>query len=291
MLSWCIVLILFFALDGKLCASNPEAQETTAKCLSIWNYAIDRRGTREEVSKQMWQKFSGVMDPESINTGGKFQKSKSVLLVHVGKTCGQSLAKTLEKLKIKYYQLHVYPMDSIMLKQFDIILISIRDPVQRYISAFNFENPSNPHGWYHIAKRAPSATVKSFFKCFDSVDTYALSLTNDSDCGEIARGGLGHISMNTCSYLGGMRDELLAKKGKVDNVFLIEAETCADDANKIFHHLGWADVDETVPLPSINNYRKSASLTYLSTEGERKLRDYLELIGEYDMYRWLKSTF
>ena len=162
-----VILLLSFAQIGL---SNGSAKQ----CKGVWNAAIAARGPRERI-KAPKGTFTGVRPSENIQVG-KFQRGKSVFLVHIGKTCGSSVKQSLEENGIKFTEVHGYPTDSIMITQHDIILISIRDPLKRQISAFNWENPSTIGGLYHTGthrNQSPSALVMGYFSCFENVDAYA----------------------------------------------------------------------------------------------------------------------
>ena len=67
--------------------------------------------------------------------------SDHVLFVHVGKTCGGTIAAELQKNRVAYHEVHLDKLDRETLAQYKHIIVSARDPVERVVSAFNWRSP------------------------------------------------------------------------------------------------------------------------------------------------------
>ena len=67
--------------------------------------------------------------------------ASDVLFVHVGKTCGGTIAAELRKNHVNYHEVHLDKVDRETLAQYKHIIVSARDPVDRVVSAFNWRSP------------------------------------------------------------------------------------------------------------------------------------------------------
>ena len=67
--------------------------------------------------------------------------ASDVLFVHVGKTCGGTIADELRLNHVPYDEVHLRKLDTEKLAQYKHIIVSARDPVDRVVSAFNWRSP------------------------------------------------------------------------------------------------------------------------------------------------------
>ena len=67
--------------------------------------------------------------------------ASDVLFVHVGKTCGGTIAAELKKNRVAYHEVHLQTLDKETLALYKHIIVSARDPVDRVVSAFNWRSP------------------------------------------------------------------------------------------------------------------------------------------------------
>jgi hypothetical protein len=255
-------------------------------CKRFWSYAIDK----------FPYDINDTIKTDYLFTGNAI--NKNVLLVHIGKTCGRTVAFNLRDLKVEYAQLHVYPLRQSIIDAYEYIFITLRDPVERTISAFNFDNPNNPGSFYYNNTNYCPDSIKEFYSCFQNIDAYANSLLNEDKCGSYSReiqegittikneypqgkGGV-HLPLNTCFYIGGVMKALKRHK----NVFVIRTEHCNVDLQEIFDHLKW---DKTINTNTIIKRRlyPENKKNLLNLSSVLALRGYLELIGEYNLYREL----
>lgn len=209
--------------------------------------------------------------------------NKSILLVHVGKTAGASVKAQFETDGLDFEQVHLHSVDEAMIRAHAVVLVSLRDPVQRLVSAFNFRSPA---AGVPLDPVCPLEQHKPFYDCFKSLDEYANALTDQSACGRIARRGECHTEFDTCAYLGGVMQELERNRHKV---FVLDKATVLADLNRISNHLRWKI--KFNKLPRIHEYSKSPNMTQISIVGMMKLTGFLAATGETAIYQKLSTDF
>lgn len=225
---------------------------------------------------------SPQQDPHADKNG---QSGSGILLVHVGKAAGGTVAKLLQNANKPFSHLHVHTLDRQMIEEYVVIILCLRDPLQRTVSAFNWRDP-------HQRKIAKSWTTcgtrkhDRFYKCFKNIDDYAEKLAEISKCGTIAREGECHLEMDTCAYLGGVVDILIKNRRKV---FIVDTATIMRDMNALSSHLQWNTTFGALPHEHSNEV--SADKISLSMLSAMKLSGYLEISGEAPLYRQLISLF
>lgn len=195
----------------------------------------------------------------------------------MGKTAGGTIYAHFKKQRLNYEQVHLHAVDKAMLQNRDVIILSLRQPEQRLVSAFNYHNPKNEQ---------EDSRNSSFYEHFENLDQYAHALTESSEWGKIARMGFGHLQMNTCAYLGGVTDIL---KEKASQVFVVKTTSVVEDLNAISARLKWGRT--FVDNEHKHKYVKPNNLTYISMAGMMKLTGYVEAIGEGPLYRELIHAF
>lgn len=139
--------------------------------------------------------------PNHFPTGCKWQTPKRIALVHVGKCAGTSIVKGLRNTPINFTHVHMKTNDGYFdPAQYDLFVITTRDPVSRIVSNFN---------WRHIYGGRPVTPIKtwierSMYKCFPEypggVSSFAESLDEDSKCGYLARRCL-HDEYARCGHM------------------------------------------------------------------------------------------
>ena len=67
--------------------------------------------------------------------------ASDVLFVHVGKTCGGTIAAELRKNRVAYHEVHLDKVDGETLAKYKRVIVSARNPVDRVVSAFNWRSP------------------------------------------------------------------------------------------------------------------------------------------------------
>jgi hypothetical protein len=214
------------------------------------------------------------------------------LLIHVGKTGGESVSSVLRALAVPYSQIHVFPVESVMLKYYDTIIITLRDPIERFVSAFNFQHPSIFKKKSHKTNMGQASIdkFKRFYDCFPNISVAAKQYGEESFCGQLIKESPPwHLQMGYCFYLGGkdIRETLKSHKG----VRIIRTNYLEKDLRSVLKELGSSSsryAAGSVSIPSLNKKRNVPSLPSALSSSELKVFQYfLELNGEYELYREL----
>ena len=197
-----------------------------------------------------------VDDYESHMRGDSFLKGPSprLLFVHIGKSCGATVERALENnaelVKLAgreaFGRVHVHPVRRGVLEAALEVVIVLRDPAERVVSAYNTAACKEDDDVTNIQAclRAPAERKfqrfgykqLSLLECFPNVTAFADGLDDDTDCGKLARDVLRnnethpesshgeHTGMGGCFYLGGMSKMLAHKR-----IHLVETNTCDAD--------------------------------------------------------------
>jgi len=275
-----LVLILL-AHDHLVWAADPEStraalsapdssgDDAMRACEQQWHNAVRLFPNASE------DKFPNLRGDDAL-TGA----ATAVLFVHVGKSCGTtvgaSLARNKASIKAAYngytplVQVHVHPVRPDVIAAAENVLVAVRDPVDRLVSAYNtvacgfgfgFDKVDaavcsrnaipDKHdtsingsqftidGWFTLTNQ-----VKSLMRCYPNVTAFADGLDDDSECGRVAREAIGvnmaaveaataHIGKGVCFYLGGLLKSLEGKR-----VHLVNTESCDADVADIPKWLG-----------------------------------------------------
>ena len=217
---------------------------------------------------------------------------KKILYVHVGKTGGQTIFGYYLKNFTNFHpqQLHVHALDIEMVRSFKTILISVRDPVDRLISAYYYSNPLIKGSFAHDHNQR----VNEFYSCCPTLTDFGNALFDkkNESCYALARSQTNlqknHMVLDTCAYLSGVFSHLKVKKNRV---FLINTESITADLNKISRLNQWR-----VNFNDSNTYVANASPrpsreSETSEKTYQQLLSYLNITGELDMYNRLQNEF
>jgi hypothetical protein len=186
-----------------------------------------------------------------------------LLFVHIGKSCGATVERALENnaelVKLAgrepFGRVHVHPVRRAVLEPATEVVIVLRDPAERVVSAYNTAACKEDDNVTDIQAclRAPAERKfqrfgfkrLSLLECFPNITAFADGLDDDSDCGKLARDVLRnnethpesshgeHVGMGGCFYLGGMSRMLTHKR-----IHLVETNTCDADIATIPARLG-----------------------------------------------------
>lgn len=148
-----------------------------------------------------------------------------VLLIHTGKTGGSTLDGVLKRARLPFDHVHVHPVPHALVANHPLIVVSVRDPVSRFVSAWEFVR--REAGTHVDAAIARFGTGRSslfpidVYACFSSVAAFADGLDAPGTCGDLARsltqplppvGHLSHLTMGYCYHLGGVLDVLGSRR-------------------------------------------------------------------------------
>lgn len=242
-------------------------------CKLRWKRIDDLLGRRSQV----------VDRHEDLNGRG----GTSILLVHVGKTAGGAVWDMLLKAGLSVSAIHAHAVDARMIEEHSAVLLCLRDPVERTISAYNWRSPKQRKisaAWAQCGSYGHA----QFYKCCQSLDEYADKIMETGRCGTIARQGECHLELDTCSYLGGVVDVLERNRQKV---FVIDSASIERDMNNISNQLQWNKTFRVGAGSKLHRNEVPAASTRLSVSSIAKLSGYVELIGEAPLYRKLKNLF
>lgn len=248
-------------------------------CLERWQRQINFRG--RDVKDPIWN-TPMYLKALNVNRSNVFKN----LLVHVGKTAGGTITKMLRDHHVLFQELHVHSLDSIMVDDFNTIILSLRDPVQRLISAYHYNNPLIPTS----SAKLQNIHVEEFYACNPDLTTFADNLVLPTKCGAIARNisentsfGKSHLTLDTCAYIRGVFDNL---KDHREKVHIVNQESLVEDLNKISTKKMW-NVTFINP-PHVHDIKMAVQISPLSYI---KLAGYLELTGESRFYHKVQREF
>jgi hypothetical protein len=186
-----------------------------SRCEAVWQGALD-------VQMEL---------PPSFQHSNTWSPGEDFTFVHVGNTCGTTVAKWMNKdlramnepsLDLLHTPVHAHPLSRHQATEASHILVTLRDPVDRFVSAFNTyacqtgqrATLGGGAGGEHTSlwdrrpcKRAPvwenrevklstkfttqltrtKNMTEAFFKCFPTVAHFAEQLDQKNPCGTQAR--------------------------------------------------------------------------------------------------------
>jgi len=196
-----------------------------------------------------------------------------VQFVHVGKCAGSSIGQAIRG-QAPYEEIHLRKVQACEFKEKRKWIVSVRDPLDRAVSAFNWGFP------------ADTLPMEAFYKCFKTVNEFAEALQDESWCGTAARRAIEkpilseHIGKGFHYYFEEDLECVLAQE-----VYLIRTETLMEDLEDVFGRLGWK-------LPAtvlhVHGQYPLRNMTYLSAKGRQLLQDALQ--KDYDVLRQLERA-
>ena len=238
------------------------------------------------------------------------------LFTHVGHTCGGTVMKTLDDhqqrmedaLAAKHSShenafavVHVHPVRPKVLDGVKYVLVSLRDPVDRLISAYNsiacllvadFDTCERTHGSLSMAidslaaRRQLEGFQDELLNCYPNVTAFADGLDEDSRCGSRARDVVhppthAHVNKGTCYYLGSELSSLRRK-----SVYIVHSDSCDADILGIPQ---WLDLNMTFDAPTESHRSEFPHHDDQPTAaGRERLKRHLA--HEYELQRRLEET-
>ena len=241
------------------------------RCLRVWENAIQESCKHVVIRKQ----------PLACGYEPGF--------IHIGKTGGGTVDILLTSNGIPNHKIHMHPVTQQFLGNYTETLLPVRDPIDRFVSAFNWAKDGND-GLDHISPpyKREQAKVRSMFDdCFPTVNFFAEQLDDSTHCGELGRSWVvgqadyfsSQMSMGTCFYIGGVLSTLEDRP-----VTLIHQESLEED------FAAWAASRQyPLTLQVDVGFKKHATFgsTFVSKLGRSKLRKHLE--HEYWAQRQLEA--
>ena len=122
--------------------------------------------------------------------------SNQVLFVHVGKTCGGSAVAFLRR-AVNVTEVHLRPVKREEVEGASHIIVSVRDPTERVVSAFEWHRPGGDRTigrCYHrkkdVERYGNSCADDELYKCAATADAFAdlVASRNSTDrCARVAK--------------------------------------------------------------------------------------------------------
>lgn len=259
----------------------------SARCATRWNQATTAvNNASYDASWGPW----GLSGLDGWHEGKLYQFNSSVLIVHVGKAGGGTIIELLHRARVAFDQVHVHPVPLLKLHSHPYIVVVTRDPVARFISAYN----------WGITQRKPWAMRLS--ACYD-VDQFAMAfayhrinpslrsartpcdtLSDEIDSWTSAKGEytgaftFGHIKMDGCFYMGGcIGDSALLSK----RMFVVRTEMMSEDAGAMLSWLNASGLGAQMPHGHDNSATTSNYTTKLQPFAQHALE--VALVDEYQI--------
>mmetsp|Transcript_16124 Transcript_16124/g.54195 ORF Transcript_16124/g.54195 Transcript_16124/m.54195 type:complete len:275 (-) Transcript_16124:70-894(-) len=167
-----------------------------------------------------------------------------VLLLHVGKAGGGTVRRFLSANRIRFKEIHLRQPRGDHIRAYNRILVTLRDPTERVISAYKWEHPDGPG-------RTPDFPgLKRIYECFPNATSYAEAFLPSSsvsmDCAGVAWRSIGvnvsyqsealfcsHTCRGHAYYTEQWFDEICAKRP-----YALRTEQMASDLNGLGPWLG-----------------------------------------------------
>jgi hypothetical protein len=237
------------------------------RCRAVWAMGMAMMSIEPDRTKPYSSSWGSATDIRVVKNAlrGVEPKGAHRLLIHVGKTCGTSVAMSLHTDCLQrgcphsLPEVHVNPTSPRALDQRTAILITVRDPVERLISAFNYVQDRKVHGCY--------ATAEAFLNgiAFDV-----------SPCGDLVRSMFAtppasfssHFNMGLCFYVGGIMDILCSHR-----IWVIETHSCASDT---YLAMKWLNMSLPKAANHANPSSRAEKKTNISAQTADRLRQFLD---------------
>ena len=233
-----------------------------------------------------------------------------VLFVHVGKTCGGSAVGYLRR-AVNVTEVHLRPVKREEVERASHIIVSVRDPTERVVSAFEWHRPGGDRTYgrcFHrkrdVERYGNSCADDELYKCAATADAFAdlVASRNSTDrCARVAKAflapdagarllgeplhfaRLSHINRGFAFYLGG--DTLDRLKGR--RVWVVEASACERDARAFLAGLSLHQ-GPTFPTshrqgPHALSYRRRAAIMDALAHEYRTLQSLVKRAENYDL--------
>eukprot|EP00908_Phaeocystis_cordata_P012304 Transcript_23269.p1 GENE.Transcript_23269~~Transcript_23269.p1 ORF type:complete len:269 (-),score=12.79 Transcript_23269:139-945(-) len=221
-------------------------------------------------------------------------RNVTIVFVHVGKAGGDSILSALSRSCKRpgcnlRPQIHMRPVRLADLAGTSAVVVSYRDPVDRFVSAFNWRHPRGGATVHAMGGRPdptnPTAAKAeiALYRCFEEPNEAANALWDETWCGVVARQALnekevGHIGKGLFYYFGNVLDMLERVP-----IFVVHASSIRSDMACLASKLGL----RFVPPPHLNSDYARRNRTFLDATGREKLTH--ALANEYWLGELIES--
>lgn len=134
--------------------------------------------------------------------GCRWTSPKRIALIHVGKCAGESLQRMLNNAPVNFTHVHQNWLDSYFdPNDYDLFIVSTRDPVSRLVSAYNWRHPDmNVLGAFGSWGPVEEQMYQCFMQYPGSANAWAESLNESTRCGALSRRCM-HSQPARCAHL------------------------------------------------------------------------------------------
>ncbi|CAK0839945.1 unnamed protein product [Prorocentrum cordatum] len=281
-----IVCVIFTAIATDLASglsfvSQPELDDVALEEFYIKADShrecadIERGGPDwydEDSHVEDWRHLVSVCHQNRENMTWRANSSR-VQFVHVGKCGGSSIGQAIREL-VPYDEIHLRKVQNCEVTEQRKWVVSVRDPVDRAISAFNWGFPGD------------TLPMMAIYKCFKTVNEFAEALQDESWCGVSARRAINkpilseHLGKGFQYYFDEDLECVLAQE-----LYLIRTETLMQDLTDVFGRLGWKLPATVYHIHGEYPFRNE---TYLSAKGKQLLANALK--ADYEVLRRLEGA-
>ncbi|MBN0987013.1 sulfotransferase family 2 domain-containing protein [Amphritea pacifica] len=206
----------------------------------------------------------------------------NLIHVHVGKCAGSSINQALNKSRICFSELHCGDADSKLKSHLDnddganVYLISARDPIKRFVSAFNWDKFEKI-----INKKSNNPYWKNIYETFCSVNHLVESLGSGDEYGRLADFALKNSQLHMQLGLSWYIPVEVLEKLPVGRTFLVRTESLLCDFNLFLQEFypGKSMFEQMPKDKDSSGFLDCIGIDnpkYLSAESELKLRKYLD---------------
>lgn len=225
-------------------------------------------------------------------------EGRRILFIHVGKCAGESIGRHLYSHlddRFTLFEMHVYNANQLIEQalrdnadQFDI-LIAKREPVGRFVSAFNWDKHN-----LHFKEKEKETNYDKWYKRFPTVNELGIALgSDDPETRDSAFkfSHFAHMGFGQAWYT----PLPLLQSVPADRMFVVDVASLADDLDRLYASVLGHVPERKKPVPQSkgdyqSNYENGAALfpTYLSEEARRNIE--LRLADDFAVYNWLSRT-
>jgi len=211
----------------------------------------------------------------------------NIHFLHIGKTGDSSIKSTLNNYLNTRYCIYCYD-HLIKLKHIspkDKVIFSVRDPIDRFVSAFNFaKDRALPLG------KLFSPAASNYLNNFENADELAIALYSDIETKrEVAKKVMQlipHLRENYWYWFG--NEKYL--QSRLNNIFFVFNCKCLN--NNFLHFKEKIGADSNIKLPLINDSKANVNFTKhnksLSSEGIANLKKWYS--NDYKFLKFLKEN-
>lgn len=227
-------------------------------------------------------------------------RSVRIALVHLMKTAGSTLYTLLVDAGVNFTQAHKHNYDVVTSEPFDLYIVSLRDPLNRTVSAFNYGHwsggfaPSGRDDGDELPDGGRAAR-RFYEECFGALpgglNDFAESLSNeddsslDSSCGQLARRAVHEIGEAYLPfvYIGGGLEMFVGhtnllwqlREEPQRRVLVVNQESFEEDLERLWAALCVLDPPVSLSVNARDDFPRHND-TWRSAKGEANLRAALE---------------